>query len=774
MQEIKRAAVIGAGVMGSGIAAHFANAGIPVILLDIPQSGFGKKNALAEGAIEKMLKADPAPFMLKKNADLITPGNTEGDLEKLKDVDWIVEAVVEKLEIKQDLYAKLEKIKKKDAVVSSNTSTIPLAKLLEGRTKEFQSTFMITHFFNPPRYMRLLEVVKGPETREDVYQAITHFADFNLGKGVVETHDTPGFIANRIGVYWLQTALVESLKTDLSVEEVDALFGKPMGIPKMGVFGLLDLVGLDLIPLIGGIMKASLPKDDPYCLGYEEPELLKKMISEGYTGRKGKGGFYRLAESNGKKVKESINLKTGEYSASKKAFLASLNTGKNDLKKLLSFGDKGGDFAWKVLSKVLTYAASLVPEIADDIVAIDTAMRLGYNWKMGPFEILDKIGPSWFREKLQSEKISIPSLLEKVGEGTFYKIQDNKVHYLTTKGIYQPIARKAGELFLSDIKLASKPVAKNSSASLWDIGDGVACLEFHTKMNALDPEIMKMIQKSIEIVQKDYKALVVYNEASHFSAGANIGLALFVANLALWNLLEDIVKEGQSTYQSLKKAPFPVVGAPSGMALGGGCEVLLHCDAIQAHAESYIGLVEVGVGLIPAWGGCKEMLSRWVNNSKRPGGSMVAVGKVFELIGTAHVNKSAFEAKENLYLRSNDEITMNRDRLLFDAKQKALKLVPNYKAPEDESFSLPGSVARVAMSMAVKGFVKIGKASPYDEVVAKKLANILSGGDTDITDNQTSEHILKLEREAFMELLKNPKTLARMEHILETGKPLRN
>ncbi|KAB2837023.1 MAG: 3-hydroxyacyl-CoA dehydrogenase [Caedimonadaceae bacterium] len=774
MTEIKKAAVIGAGVMGASIAAHLTNAGIPVLLLDIPQSGFGKKNALAEGAIEKLLKMDPAPFMHKSNAEMVIPGNIESDLSKLSDCDWIIEAVVEKIDIKQDLFKKIQQYKKPDAIVSSNTSTIPLKKLIEGMDEAFQESFMITHFFNPPRYMRLLEIVKGPKTKEAHYQRISRFADVSLGKGVVECKDTPGFIANRIGVYWLQTGMMGAVDAGLSVEEADAVLGKPMGIPKMGVFGLVDLVGLDLIPLIGGIMRQTLSPEDPYCKNYRVADLFLKMIDDGYTGRKGKGGFYRLNTDDGKKVKESINLQTGVYAPTKKAVLQSLSEAGNNIQKLLSHTDKGGKYAWTVMSEVLNYALSLVGEIADDVVAIDNAMKMGYNWKWGPFELLDRIGPAWFAEKLSAEGREVPDLLKKVGAGTFYRVDNQHLQYFDRDGQYKDVKRPEGVLLLSDIKLRTKPLAKNPSASLWDIGDGVVCIEFHSKMNAIDPLIMQMMRKAKEIVEKDYKALVIYNEGSNFSAGANIGLALFVANIGLWQSLDDFIGEGQQTLKSLKYAPFPVVAAPSGMAIGGGCEVVLHADAIQAHAESYIGLVEVGVGLVPSWGGCKEMLTRWLTSSNRPGGSMVAVGKIFEIIGTAQVAKSAFEAKEKLFLREADTITMNRDRLLYDAKQKALNLAKDYSPPKEQELSLPGAGAKVALNMAVKGFVKIGKASPYDEEVAKKLADVLCGGDSDITDKNGEDRILELERHAFMTLVRNPKTLARMEHILETGKPLRN
>lgn len=775
MRQVKKAAVIGSGVMGSGIAAHFANAGIPVLLLDVQQKGFGKKNSLAEDAIERMIKANPAPLMHKDFVDLITAGNIEDDLGKIKDYDWVVEVIVEKLEIKQELYAQIEKVRGTNTIISSNTSTIPLHSLVEGRSKEFQENFLITHFFNPPRYMRLLEIVRGKATSKEAYETITNCCDRQLGKGIVNCHDTPGFIANRIGTYWLQTAMLEAIAQNITVEEADAIFGKPMGIPKTGVFGLMDLVGLDLLPLIGKSMKAALPATDSYVSEYQEPPVVMKMIADGYTGRKGKGGFYHLNTTGEKKVKEAVNLQTGEYhKAERSPRLACLEVSKEGLRRFVTFGDRGSDYAWTVLSKTLSYAASLVPEIADDIYAVDEAMRLGYNWKFGPFELIDKLGPAWFADRLTSEKRPVPDLVKKVGKDSFYKIEDGQAVYFGTDGKYHNVPRAEGVVLLSDIKRASKPLKKNGSASLWDVGDGVLCLEFTSKQNSIDLDIMNMIMDAIEIVQKDYKALVLHNEGEHFSVGANIGLALFSVNLGLWDLIQEMVEKGQTTYKALKYSPFPVVAATSGMALGGGCEVVLHVDAVQAHAETYIGLVEVGVGLVPAWGGCKEMLSRWMGDSNRPGGSMVAISKVFETIGTAKVAKSAQEAKELKFMRENDRITMNKDRLLADAKELALSLVKGYQPPKEVELSLPGGVAKVAMNMAVKGMVKAGKASPYDEEIAKKLSVILSGGDTDITDKQTEDYIFELERTAFMSLMHNPKTWARMESILETGKPLRN
>lgn len=772
--EIRKVAVIGAGVMGAGIAAHIANAGIPVVLLDIVPQGATNRNVVAETAVEKLLKSDPAAFMHKRNARLVTTGNIEDHMSLLADCDWIIEAIIERLDLKQNLYKKIDAVRRADAVVSSNTSTIPLHDLVAGLPTSFAEQFMITHFFNPPRYMRLLEVAFGAQTKPEVVQKVSQFCDIKLGKGVVGCKDSPGFIANRIGIYWIQTAILEAMHLGLTVEEADSVVGKPMGVPKTGVFGLSDLVGIDLMPHLMESMKRTLPAEDAFHAKAIIPPVISKMIQDGYTGRKGKGGFYRLNRLGSEKIKESINLQTGEYSKSQEGRLDSVaNTRK--LADLVSYQDKGGEYAWKVLAQVLSYAASLVPAIADDIHSVDTAMRLGYNWKFGPFELIDQLGAKAFAERLAAEGLAVPALLNLAAEvGSFYRVQEGKLQYLDTSGQYQTIQRPAGVLLLEDIKRTSKPVAKNASASLWDIGDGVLCLEFTSKMNAMDPQILAMIQQAIGIISKNYKALVIYNEGSNFSVGANLGLLLFAANMASWDQIESMVKGGQDTYKAMKYAPFPVVGAPAGMALGGGCEVLLHCSAIQAHAETYMGLVEVGVGVIPGWGGCKEMLQRWVTNKKRAGGLLPPVIKAFEMISTATVSKSAQEAQDYLFLRPSDAITMNRDRLLADAKARALAMVEGYQAPEPIELNLPGPTARTAMQMAVNDFRAMGKATPHDVVVSNQLAYVLSGGNTDMVDKVSEDQLLQLERTAFMNLLHNNNTLARMETMLETGKPLRN
>jgi len=770
---IEKAAVIGAGVMGASIAAHITNAGVPVVLLDIVPDGATNRNVISEGAVNKLLKAQPAAFMHKKNAKLITTGNIEDNLDLLADVDWIIEVVLERLDIKQNVYRKINSVRKVGSIVSSNTSTIPLGELTQGMPIDFCCDFLITHFFNPPRYMRLLELVAGKYTSPETLEAIRSFADLKLGKGVIDCKDTPGFIGNRIGIFWLQCGVVEAMAAGLTVEEADAVMGKPIGIPKTGVFGLLDLVGLDLMPHINESMGSNLPESDAFHGIKEIPDLISKMIDEGYTGRKGKGGFYRLNRSEGKKVKEAKNLNTGEYHPSKKPTLDSLTAAKSSgIRGLLEFNDKTGWYAWRVLSQTLTYAAHHAKEIAHDIVAIDSAMKSGYNWTYGPFELIDQLGVDWLVKKLEAEDMPVPEILQ--SGLSMYRIHEGNLQFLGFDSQYHNVERGSGVLLLSDIKLHNKPLAKNASSNLWDIGDGVLCLEFTSKMNSLDPQIMEMFGTAINIIPGKYKALVIHNEGENFCVGANLGLMLFGLNLAAWSELEGLLKQGQDVYKALKYVPFPVVAAPSAITLGGGCELLMHCDAVQAHAELYTGLVEVGVGIIPGWGGCKEMLFRWAENPRHPKGPMPSVTKAFELIGTATVSKSAADARDMQVLRESDDITMNKDRLLADAKAKALALSQDYSPPEPPEFSLPGLSGKTSLEMAVAGFHSQGKATDHDVVVSDALGYVLSGGDTDPIDTLSEDDVLALEREAFMGLVHHPDTMDRLEHMLNTGKPLRN
>ena len=768
---IRRVCVIGAGVMGAGIAAQVANAGVPVLLLDIVPEGATDRNALGTAAVARLLKTDPAPFMSPEAAKRVEVGNTEDDLGRASDCDWIVEAVIERLDLKQALYRRLAALHRPGTPVSSNTSTIPLASLLAGLPDSFARDFLITHFFNPPRYMRLLEIVPGPTTDPELVERVSTFCDHQLGKSIVRAKDTPGFIANRIGTYWMQRGVNAAVDGGLTVDEADAVMGRPFGIPKTGVFGLLDLVGLDLMPHIDASMKALLSAEDAFVVGHRDNPLLTRMIGEGYTGRKGKGGFYRIDRTRGK-LRESIGLVTGVYEPSTAAKLP--EAAAKDMRKLVAADDKYGRYAWAVMGDVLSYAASLVPAISDDIVGIDAAMRLGFNWKQGPFEILDRLGPAAMAARLAKDGRPVPDLLRAVGEGSFYRVMDGNLQAFGADGTYRSVAPPEGVLRLEDVKRRGQPLLKNGSAALWDIGDGVACFEIATKMNSFDEAVLKLLDKAVALVRDGYKAMVIYTDATNFSAGVNLGQALFACNIAAWGEIEKLVAAGQRSFKGLKYAPFPVVGAPAGLALGGGCEILLHCDGIQAHAETYTGLVECGVGLLPGWGGCGEMLTRWAGAPRMPRGPMPAVAKVFESVSTAKVSKSAAEARAMMILRDNDGITFNRDRLLFDAKAKALALVEGYAPPPKPEFRLPGAAGRTGMMLAAQSFRSLGLATDHDLVVAGRLATVLSGGEADVTEVTSEDDLLKLERREFLALIRTGPTLERIEHTLTTGKPLRN
>ena len=705
--QIRKVGVIGAGVMGAGIAAQVANAGLPVVLLDVVPPGANNRSQVAEGAVAKMLKTEPAPFMSARAAKLVDTGNVEDDLGKLADCDWIIEVIVERPDVKQSLYRKLEAVRRPGAAICSNTSTIPLHMLTDGMPDSFKRDFMITHFFNPPRYMRLLEIVAGPHSDPAAIAAVADFADVTLGKSVVHCNDAPGFIANRVGNYWMQVAVVETIDGGLTVEEADAVIGRPFGVPKTGVFGLLDLVGLDLMPHVNASLARTLAPGDAFHKANREIPLFGRMIADGYIGRKGKGGFYLFDRKTRKK--QAIDLATGQYRPEQTPALPELDT--RDLKSIMTAPTKAGRYAWRVMGQTLAYAAAVVPEAADRLIDIDDAMRLGYNWRWGPFELIDKLGTEWFVDQAAREGWPIAPILQVAAGRPMYRIDGGVRQYLTLDGDYADIVRPAGILLLEDVKRSSKPVLKNASASLWDIGDGVVCLEFTSKSNSIDEGIIGLLQKTLALVAEEYRALVIYNEGANFSVGANLGTALFAANIAAWGEIEKAVATGQQVYKAMKYAPFPVVAAPAGMALGGGCEILLHADAVQAHAESYIGLVECGVGLVPGWGGCKEMLARWTALGKLPKGPMPVPAKLFEMVSTATTSKSAAQAKELLFLRPGDGITMNRDRLLADAKTRALKLAEDYAPPEPQALQLPGpSAARLACAWRRRA--STGAASP--------------------------------------------------------------
>ena len=778
--EIRRAAVVGAGTMGSGIAAQLANAGIPVLLLDIVPPGATDRNLLAAGALTRMRTQQPLPFMSAEAAALVTAGNVEDSLDALRDVDWIIEAVFEDPAVKTPLYKTLDGARRAGSIITSNTSTIPLHDLIAGQSDAFAADFAITHFFNPPRYMRLLELVSGPRTRPEVTAALHVTCDVRLGKGVVTCKDTPGFIANRIGTFFMYCAMHEALKHGLSVEEADAVCGKPMGLPKTGIFGLTDLVGLDLMPHIMKSFHATLPAGDAFLALPTTFAPMQKLIAAGNTGRKSKGGgFTRLVtDASGSRSKQVVDLATGEYRAERTPVLASLTAarGRNALRTLVAFDDRGGKFASALLAQSLSYAAALVPTIADRVSAVDTAMRLGYGWTFGPFELIDQLGASPFAALLTKHGIAVPALIAM--NKPFYRVEAGVLQELLPSGEYSAVPRPAGVVALADVKRASKPVMKNGSASVWDIGDGVLCLEFTSKMNTLDPDIMSMIRQIIATVgdgKGTYKALVIQNDGENFSVGANLALAMFSLNIAAWAAVEQSIADGQNTYAALQHAPFPVVGAPAGMALGGGTEILLHCDSVQAAAETYMGLVEVGVGIIPGWGGCKELVLRHIAPVQSDAAkAMAAAGQVFQTIAMAKTSTSAADARALGYLRSSDGVTMNRERLLSDAKAKALSLVSGYVPPAPRTVVLSGARGRTMLMAGVDALAAAGKVTAHDQVVAGHLATVITGGETDGKTPIDETALLTLERAHFMQLAHTSGTLARIEHMLATGKPLRN
>ncbi len=775
---IERVAVIGSGVMGAGIAAHCANAGCDVLLLDIVPDGASDRNTLAAGAIKKMFKSNPEMLMHKSYAKRITAGNIDDDLPLLKDYDWVVEVIIENLEIKQSLYQKLAEHIGSKTILSSNTSTLPRSALIEGMDSDLASRFLITHFFNPPRYLPLLEVVSGDDVNESVVSQFSEFALVQLGKRVTHCNDTPGFIGNRLGVYFVQRSIKATLDHSLTVEQADAMLGRPIGLPKTAVFGLMDLVGIDLIPHVMSSMLTHLQSDDPFHqIAGAGDQIVRDMLADGYTGRKGKGGFYRLNREGGAKIKEARNLVTGEYAtANRKAAFASAKMAKQGITRMLDHDDEGSAFVAEVLLDTLSYAAYLVPEVTDDIYAIDGAMKVGYNWKKGPFEMIDSIGAAEVVKRLQALGRSVPEFLQTgADKGSFYSIEDGEIHRLSPSGEMVQVSRPPETLTVADLKRRGKPIQRNASASIWDAGDEVLLVEYHSKMNAMDPLSMEILLTAVDMAEYgDWKGILIANDSNNFCAGANLGLALFGANLAAWKDVEDFIALGQEAYQALKYAEVPVVAASTGVCVGGGAEVLLHCDAVQAHSESYVGLVEVGVGIVPGWGGCKEMLARLSAFGIAPNGPMGAVMKAFEMIGTAQIAKSAEQARRMGFLRPDDRVSMNRDLLLADAKARVLELADDYTPPEPHTYHLPGATGRAALDMAVSDLSRSGQATPHDVIVTGELANILTGGDTDMLDELSEDDILAMELAAISKLSRNVATLARMEHMVQTGKPLRN
>jgi 3-hydroxyacyl-CoA dehydrogenase len=772
---IKKVAVIGAGVMGGGIAANLADAGVDVVLLDMVGEGAATRNALAEAAVKKQRESTPPGFAYPARSSAITCGNLEDDLGKLAACDWIIEAVKEDVTIKQSVYREIDAKRKPGSIVSSNTSTLPLETLTAGMAESFARDFMITHFFNPPRFTRLLEVVEGVRMARGAAEPIARFADVSLGKTVVWCKDTPGFIANRIGGYWMMRGLEEAVRQRVSVEEADAAMGAAAGIPKTGIFGLFDVVGIDLMAHTAATITASavLPANDPLREIDREATLglLGRMIEQGDIGRKGKGGFYRLNTAGDAKIKEVRDLVTGEYHAQgDRVGLPGLASATEDIKALVTH-PQAGAYAWAVLSDTLCYAASLVPAIADGIADVDEAMRKGYNWKLGPFEMIDTLGVAWFIAKLEEEGRPIPPLLETARNTRLYRTEGEKRLALGIDGTYTPVKTAPGYLTLEDVKRrAPVPLAGNHDASLWDLGDGIACLELTTKDNVITPGVVRMISETLELgANQRFQGLVIGNDTDIFSAGADLRLLREAAQPARrsWIEIDEAIKAGQHAMRGLKYARFPVVSALAGRALGGGCELLLHSDAIQAHANSFPGLVEPAVGLVPAWGGCTQMLMR----QSFP--VVTHVPEVFQNIARCRVANSIDEARAMKILRATDGVSMNRSRVLADAKARCLAMVKDYVPPRPPTVHLAGGLLKRIIDGKADTLARRGKITAHDAVVSRALANVLCGGNTHLAKALSEQQLLDLERAAFMELVQTEATFRRIDHMIQHGKPFR-
>ena len=739
--DIKKVVVIGSGTMGSGIAAHLCNANVPVTLLDLTTE-------ISEKARDSILKSKPPLLLDKTQINNIKVGNISDNFDVVKEADWVVEAVVERIDIKHNIYEKIFKNRKEGAIVSSNTSSIPIKVLSEKLTSKEKKDFCITHFFNPVRYMGLLEIVKNENNDLDKINSLKKFCEVELGKGAIVCNDTPGFLGNRIGVFAMQVAMTEAFKMKLSIEEADAIFGRPMGIPKTGVFGLYDLIGIDLMADVLKSFIKELSENDPFQEVAKEIPLVKKLIETGYTGRKGKGGFYRMNKTGANKVMEAINLETGEYSTSQKI---NVGSDKVDLKSLISREDKFGEYAWSVISKIIKYSSSLVPGITKDFNDIDEAMRLGFNWAKGPFEMLEEIGVENFFNKI--DEFEGNEFLENLSKS---KNQD----FYGSRQKYTEIET------LGKVKKKAISVDGNSSAQVYRFND-YNIVEFTTKANALDYDSMDVLKKATD------KPLIIINESMQFSAGVNLTYTMDFANKADFRSIEKFIKYFQETCKHLKYSEHPVVSAPSGLTLGGGFEVMVQSNFVASHTNIVVGLVETIVGLIPAGGGCKEMLARWLETEEARNDPHYAPLKVFDIIGYGKTATSPVEAEPMKYLKPEDKKIMNRNSLL-EVSLEILNNNKDFKAPSEATFNLPGTTVLPEMNKILEKLYNDKVILDHGLRVAQELAHVLSGGDTSIDKTLSEDDLYKLELDAFMRLIETKETQDRIKHTLATGKPLIN
>ncbi|MGQ9508523.1 MAG: 3-hydroxyacyl-CoA dehydrogenase/enoyl-CoA hydratase family protein [Thermodesulfobacteriota bacterium] len=797
--RIKKAAVLGAGVMGSAIAAHLANVGIPTFLLDmvpLELTEEEKRRGLTFEHLEvrnrfsllgkkRVQESRPSSLYLKEEAELITIGNFEDHLSWISQVDWIIEVIIEEVKAKKSLLKRLIPYLKEDTVISSNTSGISIRKMVEDFPKEFEERFLGTHFFNPPRYMKLLELIPSPSTNKEILEGMAHLGERILGKGVVFAKDTPSFIANRIGTFASAITIRTMIEEGYKVEEVDQITGTAMGRPKQATFRLADLVGLDVVALVSKNLYESLPPGEREY--FAPTTFIQYMLKNQWLGDKTKQGFYKKLKREGKDEVLVFDYETLDYRPQIRVTFPSVEMVKNiedvgeRIKTLVTSQDRAGQFAWKVLKKILLYSAEKIPEISDDIINVDRAMRWGYNWEIGPFEQWDAIGVPSSVKRMEKEGEKIPQWVEDLlhkGYTSFYEKREGRHFYFDrSSGQYGEIEEKPQIIILPSLKERKRTVLSNPGASLIDLGEGVACLEFHSKMNTIGPDTIQMMKDSLKVVEEKFEGLVIGNQGGNFSAGANLMLILFEIQDENWEGLEASIKAFQDTLMALKYFEKPVVAAPFGLTLAGGCEICLAASQIRASAETYMGLVEVGVGLIPAGGGTKEMLLRSIE-AIPPGVEtdlFPFVRKAFETVAMGKVSTSAKEAQQLGYMRRTDQITINRDYLLHDAKQTVLHLIhEGYRPPRPKPIKLLGEKGYALLQMGLFLMKEGGYISEYDQHVTKKVAYIMTGGNLPDGTEVTEQHLLDLEREAFLSLCGEPKTQERIEYMLKRGKPLRN
>jgi 3-hydroxyacyl-CoA dehydrogenase len=790
MLNIGKAAVLGAGTMGAAIAAHLSNAGIPVLLLDIaPKEEDAKdKNSIVKSLFEAAKKLKPAPFMLADNANLISLGNFDEDMPKLKDCDLVIEAVVERLDIKHKIFAEVEKYRKVGSVIASNTSGIPIESIAEPFSEDFKKHFMGVHFFNPPRYMKLVEVIPGKETDGEMACKLSGFLDQRLGKGVVPAKDRPNFIANRVGVYSIMAVLDEMLKQGFTPTEVDQMTGKAIGHASSATFRTSDLVGLDVTAHVVSNLYPAIPEDEDRDT-FKVPEVMQTLLDKKILGDKTKGGFFKKStNAEGKREILELDLATFEYKPQSKTKFASLDAAKaiedkaSRVKKLVWGDDNVGQFLWKTTARISAYAANRIPEIADTIVEIDNAIKWGFGWEIGVFETWDAIGVAESVERMKAEGMKVPENVQKMldsGATSFYKYENGTTSFydLVNSG-YKEIADRQGVIVLKSVKDRTGVIKSNKGASLIDIGDGVACLEFHSKMNSIGGDTMSMMKFAIDEVEKNHVGLVIGNQGGNFSAGANIAMILLASQEEEWDDINLMIHTFQQANMRLRYSSKPVVVAPYGLSLGGGCEIPLHADKVRAAGETYMGLVEVGVGLLPGGGGTKEMMLRSMDLARKTPDAdpLVFLKKTFEIIGMGKVATSAQEARSFGFLRDSDAISMNGDRLIGDAKQEVLNLAAaGYVQPVQRTdIYAMGEAGMAAFKIALSQMKRGGFVSDHDELIGKKIAKILCGGELNHSTFVSEQYLLDLEREGFLSLCGERKTQERIAGMLKTGKPLRN